>query len=237
MRKEDFLEILKDYLKKGFSEDEVIDILRDYEEYFVNGTIEGKSEIEIISSLGSPKEIANELLFESNIKNENKAIGKLEGFFTDIKGKFKSWLNRFKVNLNDKNHVKSRKKIEAMQILITIILIPIAFSIVTSTIAYGVSLIASVLAMIIGAPFAISLMNVMPEIKMVIIFGFIAYVGLEILMWQLFILVVKLEKKGLKIYLTWLKTNKLYIDGSIKKEKMDNYDEITSDNDGGEIDE
>ena len=61
MKKEDFLEILRDYLKKGFSEDEVMDILRDYEEYFVDGIIEGKSEIEIISSLGSPKEIANEL--------------------------------------------------------------------------------------------------------------------------------------------------------------------------------
>ena len=35
-------------------------------------------------------------------------------------------------------------------------------------------------------------------------------IGLEILMWQLFIFVVKLEKKGLKIYMTWLKTNKLY---------------------------
>ena len=62
MKKEDFLEILRDYLKKGFSEDEVMDILRDYEEYFVDGIIEGKSEIEIIQSLGSPKEIANELL-------------------------------------------------------------------------------------------------------------------------------------------------------------------------------
>ena len=64
MKKEDFLEILRDYLKKGFSEDEVMDILRDYEEYFVDGIIEGKSEIEIIQSLGSPKEIANELLAE-----------------------------------------------------------------------------------------------------------------------------------------------------------------------------
>ena len=237
MRKEDFLEILKDYLKKDFSEDEVIDILRDYEEYFVDGAIEGKSEIEIISSLGSPKEIANELLFESNIKNENKAKGKLESFFIDIKGRFKSWLNRFKVNLNDKNHVASRKKIEVMQILITIILIPIAFSIVTTTIAYGVSLIASVLAMIIGAPFMVGLMKVMPEIKMVIIFGLMAYLGLEILMWQLFIFVVKLEKKGLKIYMTWLKTNKLYIDGSIKKEKLDKDYEISNDIDGGELDE
>ena len=237
MRKEDFLEILKDYLKKDFSEDEIIDILRDYEEYFVNGAIEGKSEMEIISSLGSPKEIANELLAESNIKNENKSKGKLESFFIDIKGRFKSWLNRFKVNLNDKNHVASRKKIEVMQILITIILIPIAFSIVTTTIAYGVSLIASVLAMIIGAPFMVGLMKVMPEIKMVIIFGFMAYIGLEILMWQLFIFVVKLEKKGLKIYMTWLKTNKLYIDGSIKKEKLDKDYEISNDIDGGELDE
>ena len=235
MRKEDFLEILKDYLKNDFSEDEVIDILRDYEEYFVNGAIEGKSEIEIISSLGSPKEIANELLSESNMENETK--GKVESFFIDTKATFKSWLNKFKVNLNDKNHVQSRRKIEAMQILITIILIPIALSIITSTIAYGVSLIASVVAMIIGTPFAISLTRVMPETTMVIIFGFIAYIGLEILMWQLFILVVKLEKKGFKIYTTWLKTNKLYIDGSIKTEKIDNYDEITSDNDGGELDE
>jgi len=237
LRKEDFLEILKDYLKKDFSEDEIIDILRDYEEYFVNGAIEGKSEMEIISSLGSPKEIANELLAESNIKNENKSKGKLESFFIDIKGRFKSWLNRFKVNLNDKNHVASRKKIEVMQILITIILIPIAFSIVTTTIAYGVSLIASVLAMIIGAPFMVGLMKVMPEIKMVIIFGLMAYIGLEILMWQLFIFVVKLEKKGLKIYMTWLKTNKLYIDGSIKKEKLDKDYEISNDIDGGELDE
>ena len=237
MKKEDFLEILKDYLKKGFSEDEIIDILRDYEEYFIDGTIEGKSEIEIISSLGSPKEIANELLYEDNIKKENKVKGKLESFFIEAKGKLKSGLNKFKVNLNDKNHIKSRKKIEVLQILITIILIPIAFSIAISTIGVGISLVASLIAFIIGTPFAISLMNVMPEIKMVIIFGFIAYIGLEILMWQLFIVVVRLEKKALKAYITWLKTNKLYIDGSIKKEKLDKYDEIISDKDGGELDE
>jgi len=237
LKKEDFLEILKDYLKKGFSEDEIIDILRDYEEYFIDGTIEGKSEIEIISSLGSPKEIANELLYEDNIKKENKVKGKLESFFIEAKGKLKSGLNKFKVNLDDKNHIKSRKKIEVLQILITIILIPIAFSIAISTIGVGISLVASLIAFIIGTPFAISLMNVMPEIKMVIIFGFIAYIGLEILMWQLFIVVVRLEKKALKAYVTWLKTNKLYIDGSIKKEKLDKYDEIISDNDGGELDE
>ena len=237
MKKEDFLEILKDYLKKGFSEDEVTDILRDYEEYFVDGIIEGKSEIDIIQSLGSPKEIANELLAESNIKSENKVKGKVENFCIEAKGKFKSGLNKFKVNLNDKEHVKSRKKIEILQVLLTIILLPFAFAIVCSTIGVGIGLIGSLIALVVGTPFAISLMNVMPEVKMVIIFAFIAYIGFEILIWQLFIIVVRLEKKAFKIYVTWLKKNKLYIDGSIKKEEIEKYDEIMKDNDGGELDE
>lgn len=55
MKKEDFLEILRDYLKKGFSEDEVMDILRDYEEYFVDGIIEGKSENRNNSIIGFTK--------------------------------------------------------------------------------------------------------------------------------------------------------------------------------------
>ena len=230
MKKEDFLEILRDYLKKGFSEDEVMDILRDYEEYFVDGIIEGKSEIEIIQSLGSPKEIANELLAESNIKSENKVKGKVE--------KFKSGLNKFKVNLNDKEHVKSRKKIEILQVLLTIILLPFAFAIVCSTIGVGIGLIGSLIALVIGTPFAISLTNVMPEVKTLIIFLFIAYIGFEILIWQLFIAVVRLEKKAFKIYITWIKTNQLYIDGSIKKEEIERHDEtIIKDKDGGELDE
>ncbi len=253
MKKEDFLEILRDYLKKGFSEDEVMDILRDYEEYFVDGIIEGKSEMEIISSLGSPKEIANELLAESNIKNESKIKGKADSFFIEAKGKVKSGLNKFKVNLNDKEHVKSRKKIKFLQILLTIILLPFAFGIVCSTIGVGIGLIGSVIALIAGTPFVISLMNVMPEIKTVIIFAFIAYIGFEILIWQLFIAVVNLERKVFKIYITWLRTNQLYIDGSIKKEEIEKYEikidekELVEDEeireneeykkDGGELDE
>lgn len=237
MKKEDFLEILRDYLKKGFSEDEVMDILRDYEEYFVDGIIEGKSEMEIIQSLGSPKEIANELLAESNIKSENKVKGKVENFFIEVKGKFKSGLNKFKVNLNDKEHAKSRKKIEILQVLLTIILLPFAFFIVCSTIGVGISLIGSLIALVIGTPFAISLMKVMQEVKMLIIFLFIAYIGLEILIWQLFIAVVRLEKKAFKIYVTWIKTNQLYIDGSIKKEEIEKCDEIMEGKDGGELDE
>ena len=238
MKKEDFLEILRDYLKKGFSEDEVIDILRDYEEYFIDGAIEGKSEIEIISSLGSPKEIANELLSESNIKNESKIKCKAQSFLIEAKGKFKSGLNKFKVNLNDINHVKSRKKIKFLQILLTIIPLPFAFGIVCSTIGVGVGLIASLIALVIGTPFAISLANVMPELKMVIIFGFIAYIGFEILIWQLIIAVISLEKKAFRIYKRWLETNQLYIDASKKKEKVEKEKvEYKENKNGGELDE
>lgn len=239
MKKEDFLEILRDYLKKGFSEDEVMDILRDYEEYFVDGIIEGKSEIEIIQSLGFTKGNCKwTLLAESNIKSENKVKGKVENFFIEAKGKFKSGLNKFKVNLNDKEHVKSRKKIEILQVLLTIILLPFAFAIVCSTIGVGIGLIGSLIALVIGTPFAISLTNVMPEVKTLIIFLFIAYIGFEILIWQLFIAVVRLEKKAFKIYITWIKTNQLYIDGSIKKEEIERHDEtIIKDKDGGELDE
>ncbi len=36
MTKNDFLDILRDYLKGAFSELEINDILRDYEEFFLN---------------------------------------------------------------------------------------------------------------------------------------------------------------------------------------------------------
>ena len=231
MRKDDFLEILKDYLKNSFSQDEIMDILRDYEEYFIDGEIEGKTEMEIISSLGSPKEIAKALLAESNDKtiNKNKIKNKVESLYITFKSKFKSLSNKFKVNLSDKNHVKSRKKIKLMQVLLSLVLLPFAFIIVMSTISFGVGLIGSIFTLIVGAPFAISIISIIPEVKMMAIFGFIAYIGLEILLWQLFIAIFKLEKRAVKIYLTWIRTNQLYINASVKKEEMEQ--------NGGSLDE
>ena len=110
MRKEDFLEILKDYLNNIISQEEIMDIVRDYEEYFIDGEIEGKTEMDIIASLGSPKEIAKELVSQSSDKNINKS--KLKNKFDDMyiasKDKSKELLSKFRVNLKDKNHVKNR---------------------------------------------------------------------------------------------------------------------------------
>ena len=37
INKVDYLDVLKDYLLKFYSDEESLDILRDYEEYFLNG--------------------------------------------------------------------------------------------------------------------------------------------------------------------------------------------------------
>ncbi|PEI92774.1 hypothetical protein CN679_10200 [Bacillus pseudomycoides] len=61
MNKEQFLRDLSGHLRK-LSEEERQDILYDYEEHFQFGLEEGKTEVEIIKGLGSPKTIAKEML-------------------------------------------------------------------------------------------------------------------------------------------------------------------------------
>ncbi|MGE7877606.1 DUF1700 domain-containing protein [Peribacillus muralis] len=61
MNKEQFLKQLNDSLKK-LSLEERQDILQDYEEYFAIGMEQGKTDQEISTSLGNPKQISRELL-------------------------------------------------------------------------------------------------------------------------------------------------------------------------------
>ena len=55
-------------ISKRLSEKERADILKDYEEHFTFGLEEGKSEEEIVASLGSPAQIAKELLADYHIE-------------------------------------------------------------------------------------------------------------------------------------------------------------------------
>ena len=61
MAKNNFLKELSKLLKK-LPEEERIDILQDYEDHFAFGLEEGKTEEEIVKSLGSPSQIAKEIL-------------------------------------------------------------------------------------------------------------------------------------------------------------------------------
>ena len=67
MTKNEFLQQLNASLKR-LSDKERADILKDYEEHFTFGLEEGKSEEEIAASLGSPAQIAKELLADYHIE-------------------------------------------------------------------------------------------------------------------------------------------------------------------------
>ncbi|MGE8077478.1 HAAS signaling domain-containing protein [Peribacillus loiseleuriae] len=75
MSKKQFLSILEKYLRK-LPKNEKEEILQDYEEYFTIGVEEGKTESQIVEALGSPKQLAKELIavYAINKAEEKKSI-------------------------------------------------------------------------------------------------------------------------------------------------------------------
>jgi uncharacterized membrane protein len=60
MDKKEFLDLTKYYLKtRDVPEEEIKEILEDFEEHFQIDFEEGRTEEEICESLGNPKEISN----------------------------------------------------------------------------------------------------------------------------------------------------------------------------------
>ena len=64
MTKLDYLSSLERYLKRQIPEEEIYEIMRDYAEYFEDGKNQGKTEDEISASLGSPYDIARQIVTE-----------------------------------------------------------------------------------------------------------------------------------------------------------------------------
>ncbi|MER0283370.1 DUF1700 domain-containing protein [Clostridioides difficile] len=242
LNKTEFLEILKDYLKKDFSESEVNDILRDYEEYFVDGLIEGKSDMEIIASLGSPKSIARELILQTKEKDteEEKIINtdvlndKFSKFKSDMKKGYsilkdeaKEKYNKSKENINDKLTPSieegvgglSRQVIKVLLVVLSLFLIIPAFAFVCAIISVAIGLICTLIAFVISIPFVIKFITMVPDITMFCIFAIIAFVGLEILAWQILLFVIKLGKQLVSSYINWIKRKNIYINANEKMEK------------------
>lgn len=65
LSKETYLEKLMFFMSFHFSDEESRSILGDYEEWFFNETLQGKTEEEICLSLGSPQKVVSNLLTES----------------------------------------------------------------------------------------------------------------------------------------------------------------------------
>lgn len=231
LNKVEFLEILKDYLKKDFSEDEVTDILRDYEEYFVDGVIEGKSDMDIIQALGSPKSIANELISQMRNNNESQSYRKdsIDDKLNIMKLRLKENYNKSKKYISEKltpniegeDHKENRKWIQVVLAILSLFLIMPAFVVLTILITIGIGLVASLVIYTGILIFTFNFIFSTPELIGLFIFGSMVFIGGEILAWQLYIFAIRLCKKIVKSYINWMKTRNIYINASKKKEEYE----------------
>lgn len=228
MNRKEFLDILRDYLKKDFSEDEINDIIRDYEEYFVNGEIEGKSDLDTIAALGSPKSIARDLI--NQIKEDGSKSNKkykIEDIFIKSKRKIKEYCFKCKDFFEEKltpslntNNSLSNKGIKIVLFLLSLALVVPAFIAVCFMAFIAGMLALTLIIFLITIPLMISFSWSAPEIAFFFIFLSIAFIGFQILAWQVFVLIVKYMKKIYKTYINWVKTRKIYINANESKENM-----------------
>ncbi|MCH1967059.1 DUF1700 domain-containing protein [Paraclostridium sordellii] len=231
MNKKEFLEILKDYLSNHFSQDEVNDILRDYEEYFIDGEIEGKSDIQIIESLGSPKSIVRDLvgeMKESKINYNNKRFDRIHDSLSQIKLRTKETFyktkdvinNKLTPNLKSDEDGLSTKLIKFLLAGLSFILLIIWIIFILVMVSAGITIVALNIAFIAligtsGPLFALDL-----SIALLIVFISIGIIGFDILGIQVYLYILKLGKTLYKRYMHWLKNKKKYI---VAKERKINY--------------
>lgn len=228
MNRKEFLDILRDYLKKDFSEDEINDIIRDYEEYFINGEMEGKSDLDTIAALGSPKSIAKDLINQINEdESKNTKKDKIEDIFIKSKRKIKEYFFNCKDFLEEKltpnlsnNNSLSNKGVSLILFLLSLLLIIPAFMAVCFMASVAGMLALSLITFLVTIPLMISFSWAASEIACFFVFLSIAFIGFQILAWQVFVFVVKYMKKIYRTYINWVKTRKIYINASKSKENM-----------------
>lgn len=224
MNRNDFLDILRDYLKGTFSQLEINDILRDYEEFFLNGELQGKSDEEIIKGLGSPKSIAQELIEEMKGQSPKVEKDNNEIFDKVNKEAKKAWKNakvtgrkagnKAKEFLDSNSVINGNMSSAGVRLIIAVITVAIvifAMPIIFSMVGAMLSLILMSIANFIGYLGAAVLCGINLSMG---VFGFflcIAWTGFLILGWILY----TLAYKGLKYlwvkYISWVRTRKMYV--------------------------
>ena len=118
--------------------------------------------------------------------------------------------------------------IKIVLIILSLFLIFPAMSFALIMLSIGICMIISLIAFVIGIPFIFKLIIGTPQIAALSIFMSIGFIGVQILAWQIYIIVFKICKDLIKTYVNWIKTRKIYISASEKKDKLkkeDFYDE------------
>lgn len=105
MTKLEYLKQLEAGLRERMSEQEIYDIMRDYAEYFEEGKTEGKTEEEIITSLGSPSYVVSQILNEQDNPE-------MQAESDDIVGAAKEKFRRIKLRMEENKKYHQQKKQE-----------------------------------------------------------------------------------------------------------------------------
>ena len=244
MNKNDFLDILRDYLKGTFSQLEINDILRDYEEFFLNGESQGKSDEEIIKGLGSPKSIAEELIEEMKGHRTESGSNNSEVFDNINREVKRAWKNTKVTGSKARN--KAREFLDSNSVIngnissagIKIIIAIITIAIVIAAMPVIFTLLGSLLVLV-----GMSIANFIGYLGSTVlcgislpmgVFGFFAcitWTGFLILGWILYVLAYKGLKYLWVRYISWVRTRKMYVrvkeqqesnskDGSIDFDKI-----------------
>ncbi|WP_346935200.1 DUF1700 domain-containing protein [Clostridium sp.] len=243
MTKNDFLDILRDYLKGAFSELEINDILRDYEEFFLNGELQGKSDEEIIKTLGSPKSIAKELTEEmkgqgkstSNSNNEfkDKVSKDAKNLWKNVKRQGKKAGNKTKEFLDSNSVINGKISSAGVKLIIFVISVLLFFpalTIVMSMIASGLGLVGMSIANFIGYLGAAFICGIDISMGVFGFFACIAWTGFIILGWTVYCLVYKGLKYLVVQYISWVKTRNMYVRVKNQQENTVDNENVTEKN-------
>lgn len=238
VNKSEFLDMLKDYLLKYYSEEETLDILRDYEEYFLNGKLDGKTEQEIILELGSPKKIVENLIDEDGVEKNS--------IFSNLKDRFYRWYDkRFfekvqKTGNNLKNGTNEAGKEDRLNfsyiftnVFLFFLNIFVFFAVLICVgILVGMVLLTlgGVVTAVLLTPVTLNGLSFLSMSYAWIIFPVILAIGLFIIMSVLIYYFFKFLSQFILEYLNWVKTQMMYkkvarentMDNNTKKVKDEN---------------
>jgi uncharacterized membrane protein len=184
MNRNEYLKSLREYLK-DVPEDEVREILLDYEEHFAIGRDKGKADEEIVAELGSPKEVAESI---------RQTLGKEQ----DISGK----------QPPSSGNTDGTRKLLILILLIGLNLVFVlgpflgVVGFLFGVFAAGVGISIGGAAMLLGFPFTFLIPGFQPGIVTVIAFG-IGLIALGVLLVILGIALSKLLYRLTSSYIAW----------------------------------
>lgn len=226
MSKVEFLDILQDYLTGNFSESDIIDILRDYEEFFINGELEGKSQENICKMLGSPKRVAKELIREMKGATKEETRSFVKENLDELKKNGRIYFNKAnkKVGkfLNSDSIINGSRSSTCVKTIIYIatgMLILLGLFMIPVFIVITFGLIVGSLVNVLGYIGGILLFSVNNYIAITCIFGSIFLTGLIILGWTIYVNIIKYIKIFIVKYKGWIKKKFMYLRASNTKKR------------------